>query len=153
MERKDLYDAYRAKFGRRFISVGSGFGIGKPADTVESPPQSTPITERQIEQYKRHGIAVIPLSAEALITETYVHDPSNILVDLSFFPEARYAYLKGLSPAGCRLIISSGKQEHRQKHKPDEFVELAPGVQGLRVRMLDNQNPNIPHPDAELETF
>lgn len=105
---------------------------------TESPP-AVVLNKKLVDQYQRHGIAVIPLSVPSMGT---------LLIDTIRFPEAKQAWLKGFSKDGFRLVISSGKQASPKKHRSSDFVELTPNnTHGLLVRVHHgvSRNRQVPY--------
>lgn len=105
---------------------------------TESPP-AVVLNEELVNQYQRHGIAVIPLTVPSM---------GVLLIDTNLFPGAKQAWLKGFSKDGFRLVISSGKQASPKKYRSSDFVELTPNnTHGLLVRVHHgvSRNRQVPY--------
>jgi len=82
----------------------------KEKKQIQPQERRVEIPEDEISRYVVHGLALVnvPINLGSLI----------MAIDMSSFPRARHAWIKGMKEDGLQVLISKGKQ------KPPEPTEI-----------------------------
>lgn len=117
-----LYKAYTEVYGRpTFHKPGAALSVSPMLTEREAravlAERVVTIPERELERYRRHGLASIPIDIRNSIIDTY------ILRDIK---DPKYAWFGRFAPNALTLNVSSGKAKrpHKSAQGPHKAVEF-----------------------------